>query len=127
MLLGIQLLMFQGNILYRRKNTTLAACEPIFWSTAPLEKLVGSQLVNKFHNILCDLKTHCCVHKSLLLIPILSHIGLDHAMAFQSPFFKIHFNFILLLTATPKMLVFSVGKHEQESKKKGDNHFFLNT
>jgi len=27
---------------------------------------------------------------------------------------------------TPKMLAFSVGKNEQESKKKGDNNFCLN-
>ena len=54
--------------------------------------------VNKFHNILLDLMLHHCAHNRLLLIPLLSHTSPDHAMACQSSFFKIHANFILLLT-----------------------------
>ena len=53
--------------------------------------------VNKFHNILWDMKAHYSIHNRLLLIPILSYMSPDHALAFQSSFFKIHVNFNLLL------------------------------
>jgi len=98
---------------------------PTLWSKVLLQKLVGSQLVNKFH-ILWVLKSHNSVHYRLLLIRILSHISPDHAMAFQSTFFKIQVNFTLLLIrgSDTKNVAFSVGKNEQESKKKGDDNFF---